>query len=83
MKTIQGFEALRLMSAFQVLTVPSGAMGVTHKRAKEVIFEITGKRVRSIAGFKPGVTLEAYLLEFYKGEGRDHEYAKLPPREAT
>jgi len=44
-KTISAFDSVRLLAAFQVLTLPSGAMGVPHKRAKEVIVELTGMKL--------------------------------------
>lgn len=41
---LSGFDSTRLLCAFQVLGVPSGALGVTHKTAKAVIVELTGKK---------------------------------------
>ena len=49
--TLNGIDALRLLSAFQVLRLPSGMYGVTHKRARQVITEMTG--LTPIRGRKP------------------------------
>jgi len=54
-------ERLRLLSAFQVLSLPTGAMGVTHKRAKTVILEMTGKTPPKKAQPPVGGTLESYI----------------------
>ena len=42
--TLSGFDSTRLLCAFQVLGVPSGTLGATHKSAKAVIVELTGKK---------------------------------------
>lgn len=51
---------LRLLSAFQTLTFPSGAFGVTHRFAKQLILELTGVEPGD-GPFLPGRTLEQYL----------------------
>lgn len=56
-----GLDSLRLLSAFQVLSVPSGMMGVTHKRAREVITEMTGKAPKRGTKFPPGASLADLL----------------------
>mgnify|MGYP001582536377 CR=1 FL=1 len=58
---LSGLDGLRLLSAFQVLSMPSGCMGVTHKRAREVIVELTGKK--PVRGSMPpaGTSLAGYL----------------------
>jgi hypothetical protein len=58
---LSGLESLRLLSAFQILSVPSGMMGVTHKRAREVIAEMTGKAPERGTKFPPGASLESLL----------------------
>jgi hypothetical protein len=63
---LSGLESLRLLSAFQVLSVPSGMMGVTHKRAREVITEMTGKSPKPGTKFPPGASL-ASLLSLHLG----------------
>jgi len=55
--TLNGIDALRLLSAFQVLRLPSGMYGVTHKRARQVISEMTG--LTPIRGRKPQSDTEA------------------------
>lgn len=58
-------EALRLLSAFQVLTLHSGAYGVTHARARDVIAEMLGHR--PIRGRKPPMPPRGHEepLQFY------------------
>lgn len=49
--TVNGLDEIRLLSAFQVLGMWPGAYRVTYKRAREVIYEITG--LTPIRGRKP------------------------------
>ena len=61
---LSGMNGPRLMAAFQVLAWPSGFYsGTTHRRAREVILEIAGIKLKRNA--KPprgeGLSLEGYL----------------------
>lgn len=58
---LTGLESLRLLAAFQVLSVPSGVMGVTHKQARKVITEMTGQAPKPGTEFPPGASLETLL----------------------
>lgn len=58
---LTGLEGLRLLSAFQVLSLPSGMMGVTHKRARQVIVEMTGQKPPKGPLPKAGTDLAGYL----------------------
>lgn len=69
---LSGLDSLRLLSAFQVLSVPSGCMGVTHKRARQVVTEMTGKAPKRGTKFPPGASLADLLsihLECQVAEG--------------
>lgn len=64
MKALGQIERLQLLAAFQVLSLPSGTLGVKHKRAREVIELLTGKpvKVSQIKGGVPtGLDLTGYL----------------------
>lgn len=61
MQTMTGLDRSRLLSAFQVLGFPSGMLGVTHERAREVITEMTGRAPDRDAQFPPGASLEELL----------------------
>ena len=50
-KVLTGMDGLRLLCAFQALCMPSGFYRVTHTRARQVIEETTGKKVKR--GAKP------------------------------
>jgi hypothetical protein len=43
---LTGLESCQLLAAFQVLTLPSGALGVSHKVAKAAVLTLTGRKVR-------------------------------------
>jgi hypothetical protein len=60
---VNGLDELRLLSAFQALRLWSGAYGVTHKRAREVIFKITG--LMPIARRKPERPTEGDVVQGY------------------
>jgi hypothetical protein len=53
---------IRLLSAFQVLTVPATRTGVSHKRARQVVQEILELDELPKTNPTPQPTLEAYLL---------------------
>ena len=64
---VNGIEALRLLSAFQVISMCGNfgcktAFGVTPTRAKKVIQEITGRKIKR-GQFPPNEikTLEGYM----------------------
>jgi hypothetical protein len=58
-KELDHMQCVRLLAAFQVLSLPSGELGATHKQARATILEITGKKQR---GKVPaGWPLEHYL----------------------
>ncbi|MDQ3170314.1 MAG: hypothetical protein M3Q55_09280 [Acidobacteriota bacterium] len=42
MEALSGMDAVRLLCAYQVLTMPSGMLGGTHKAARAVIAELVG-----------------------------------------
>ena len=50
---------VKLLAAFQVLSLPSGVLGVKHKRAREVIRELAG--VEPVGTTPAGLSLEGYL----------------------
>ena len=63
-------ESLRLLSAFQALTMPTGFYRVTHKYARGVIAEMTGIHLkakakppasREISEISPGNPLQGYV----------------------
>lgn len=64
--TLNGIDSIRLLCAFQVLGLPSRSYGVTHKRAREVITEMTGltpirgRRAQSVDG-DADTHLQGYL----------------------
>lgn len=58
---LDGFDRLRLLAAFQVLTMPSGCFRVTHKVAKQIILELTGKKAHHTEHYKADFSLEQYL----------------------
>jgi hypothetical protein len=60
-KSFTGLDSIRLLSAFQVLSLPSGTLGVPHERAREVIAEMTGKAPQRGVKFHPGASLEDLL----------------------
>ena len=65
-KPVSGIDALRLLCAFQALTMPSGFYRVTHTRARQAIEQITGKRPKRgakpvQADGSPCTTLDTYL----------------------
>jgi hypothetical protein len=41
---LSGLDSLRLLSAFQALQMPTGFYGVTHKQARDIVEQYTGKR---------------------------------------
>lgn len=61
---LSGTNGIRLMCAFQVLEMPSGFWrGTTHGRAREIIEEVTGIRLKATAHPERGscFDLEAYI----------------------
>jgi len=56
-----GLDSVRLLAAFQVLSLPSGTLGVPHVRAREVVTELTGSTPKRGSLFSPGASLEEYL----------------------
>lgn len=52
-------DRVQLLAAFQTLTMPEGAYGVTHERAREVILEQTG--VEPVGTPAVGKDLDDYL----------------------
>jgi len=57
--TLDAFDQLRVLAAFQVLSMPSGALGVKHKQARAVLRDLLG---RAPKGRVPkGLDLDGYL----------------------
>jgi hypothetical protein len=56
------FGKCRALSAFQVLSLPSGTLGATHKSAKAALVEAFGKApTKTVPG---GLSLDEYLAWF-------------------
>jgi hypothetical protein len=74
---LNGMDGLRLLSAFQALTMPSRFYRVTHKEARDIIEEITGKRPKGKPVKQSGESaLEGYLSWHFGGvvvEMKDRE----------
>jgi hypothetical protein len=62
--TFSGLDCLRLLSAFQALEMPSGFYGVSHKQARSIVADMTGKKVR---GRPSGQRSLADYLEWHFG----------------
>lgn len=54
-------DSVRLLAAFQVLSMPSGALGATHKQARAVVVELTGEAPKRAGIPAPGADLLTYL----------------------
>lgn len=50
---LNGLQCLRLLSAFQALTMPSRFFGVTHKQARTIIGELIGFEPKGKPGIAP------------------------------
>jgi hypothetical protein len=55
---------IRLLSAFQVLTLPDGILGAKHTQARKVICEILGLDELPAENPTPQPSIEAYLAEW-------------------
>ena len=55
---------IRLLSAFQVLTLPEGAANVDHARARAVVREVLGLEDLPATNPAPRESLEDYLLHW-------------------
>lgn len=58
---LDGLDGLRLLAAYQVLSMPSRAMGVTHKTAREAIRKLAPSLGRMPKGKPQGSTLAEYV----------------------